>query len=149
MLDNLIESDTVDFIKIDVEGAELGVLRGSKRIIEACRPLIMFESGFGSARNSVSSRESIWDFFDERGYQIVVPNRLAHEDSGLSRAGFVESHVYPRRTTNYFAVPEERRGEFRDRAQAALCSTAFLSKNARKQFTRQSKVSPPSSSTGA
>ena len=80
-------------------------------------------------------KESLCDFFEERNYQILVPNRLAHEGVGLSRSDFLESHLYPRRTTNYFAVPAERRLEFRDRAQAILCSTTLLSGNARKQFS--------------
>lgn len=36
-------TDTVDFIKIDVEGMELDVLRGGERTIKACKPVIMFE----------------------------------------------------------------------------------------------------------
>jgi hypothetical protein len=53
-------------------------------------------------------------------YSVIVPNRLAHDDDGLTTAGFVESHLYPRRTTNYFAVPSERRTEFRDKARGIL-----------------------------
>jgi FkbM family methyltransferase len=47
-LDDLISSDLVDVIKIDVEGAELGVLRGSTRLIGSSRPTILFESAPGT-----------------------------------------------------------------------------------------------------
>jgi FkbM family methyltransferase len=45
-LDDVIPADThVRFIKIDVEGAELQVLRGGLNTIQRCRPLIIFEYG--------------------------------------------------------------------------------------------------------
>jgi hypothetical protein len=45
---------------------------------------------------------------------------VAHNDGGLSLEGFIESHAYPRRTTNYIAIPSERRVEIRDRARTLL-----------------------------
>ena len=40
-MDTLI--DTVDVVKIDVEGYELNVLRGMKRIIDTCKPSLVIE----------------------------------------------------------------------------------------------------------
>ena len=39
-LDELFPNLKVDFIKIDVEGAELQVLNGSEKIINRCRPVL-------------------------------------------------------------------------------------------------------------
>lgn len=39
----------IDFIKIDVEGGEFGVLQGAKRIIVESKPTILFESGLGAS----------------------------------------------------------------------------------------------------
>lgn len=119
-LDDLVAPEGIDVIKIDVEGAELGVLRGSQRLIAASRPVIMFESGPGDAEGLGYTKPAMWQFFADARYSLHVPNRVAHNDEGLSLEGFVESHTYPRRTTNYFAIPAERRIEIRDRARALL-----------------------------
>jgi FkbM family methyltransferase len=119
-LDNLVKAVDVDTIKIDVEGAELGVLRGAVGVLEKCRPIVMFESGPTADDGLGYTKEEIFQFLNALNYSVIVPNRLAHEDNGLTAAGFVESHLYPRRTTNYFAVPTERRAEFRHRARGIL-----------------------------
>ncbi|MGB3737745.1 MAG: FkbM family methyltransferase [Pontixanthobacter sp.] len=108
--------DQADLIKIDVEGAELGVLRGAVRLIERCQPLIMFESGPGNVLGF--TKEGMFEFFAERGYGLLAPNRLAHTGGAMTLDGFLDSHEYPRRTTNYYAVPMGRFDEFRARAAA-------------------------------
>jgi FkbM family methyltransferase len=119
-LDDLVTAKTVDVIKIDVEGAELGVLRGATRIVSENRPVIMFESAPGDQNRLGYTKEDLWEFLARLGYVTVVPNRVAHNDAGLSCEGFIESHLYPRRTTNYFGIPQERRIETRDRARELL-----------------------------
>ncbi len=49
-LDDLICADEhIDFMKIDVEGAELQVLRGAVGTLARCRPVVVFEHGLGGA----------------------------------------------------------------------------------------------------
>ncbi len=49
-LDDVIPDDIkIDFIKIDVEGAELGVLKGGGKIISTHKPLVVFEFGLGAS----------------------------------------------------------------------------------------------------
>ena len=119
-LDDLVAPEGIDVIKIDVEGAELGVLRGCPKLLAASRPVIMFESGPGDAEGLGFTKPAMWQFFADQRYTLHVPNRVAHNDGGLSVEGFVESHAYPRRTTNYIAIPAERRVEIRDRARSLL-----------------------------
>lgn len=115
-LDSLLPTIGVGVIKIDVEGAELGVLRGAEAIVAGSRPVIMFESGAGAM--AAYPKEALWQWLEDHDYAILVPNRVAHLDPGLTLEGFVESHLYPRRTTNYFAVPREKRDAVRARARA-------------------------------
>lgn len=119
-LDNLAAASDVDALKIDVEGAELGVLRGGTDILRRCRPVVMFESGPQSEDGLGYTKEAMWDFLAANEFAVVVPNRVAHDDNGLTRDGFVESHLYPPRTTNYFAIPIERRVEIRNKARRIL-----------------------------
>lgn len=115
-LDDLDKFQGVDAIKIDVEGSELDVILGSEDTIKKNKPIIMFESAPGETR----IKEDLWDVFRSLEYGIHLPNRLAHNDTPLSKECFVDSHAYPRFTTNYFAVPFEKRLEYRDRAREIL-----------------------------
>ncbi|WP_375427137.1 FkbM family methyltransferase [uncultured Sphingomonas sp.] len=117
-LDDLIDDKDVDLIKIDVEGAELGVLRGAGSLMKRSRPTISFESG--PEELGGHSKSAMWAWLDAAEYAILIPNRLAHYDVGLSHDTFLDSHMYPRRTTHYFAVARERRAEIRARARAIL-----------------------------
>jgi FkbM family methyltransferase len=113
-LDSLVSDP--DVIKIDVEGAELGVLRGSEGI--KSRPIFMFES----APYEVLSytKADLWGWFQERDYGVFLPNRLAHTAPPMSLDVFIDSHHYPRRATNYFGIPTEKVFEVRERTRALL-----------------------------
>ena len=68
-LDELVFSDQLpapSFIKIDVEGGELGVLNGAKRILSTHRPVVIFEANESSARFGYD-REDLLSLFCECG----------------------------------------------------------------------------------
>lgn len=115
-LDALLPSEGVSVIKIDVEGAELGVLLGADLVSSRSRPLIVFESG----PNENGDKERIWDWFAKRDYAVCAPNRVAHYDDGMSLECFLDSHRYPRYTTNYVAIPREKRLDVRNLARKSL-----------------------------
>ena len=119
-LDDVLGDRSVDVIKIDVEGAELGVLIGGEKLIQACKPTIMFES-VGLEVNSLGySAELLWEWFNDHGYQIFAPDRLAHDARPLKLDAFLDGHQYPFSTHNYFAVHEEKRLAIRDKSREIL-----------------------------
>jgi FkbM family methyltransferase len=118
-IDDFVDGE-IDVIKIDVEGAELGVLKGGKQVISKNRPIIMFESSRTKKDDFNYSKHDLWKFFNDLGYLLFIPNRLAHYGPALTLDGFIESHYYPRRTTNYFAIPTERHEEIKNLARKIL-----------------------------
>jgi FkbM family methyltransferase len=113
-LDSLVADP--DVIKIDVEGAELGVLRGCENV--KTRPLYMFESAPGEVLGF--TKTDLWSWFQAHDYAIFLPNRLAHTAAPMSMELFLDSHEYPRRATNYFAVPNENVETTRNKARKLL-----------------------------
>ena len=55
----------VDFIKIDVEGAELEVLKGASELIKKDKPVMVIETQMENLRE-------IADFLKNKGYQVYV-----------------------------------------------------------------------------
>lgn len=119
-LDGVLGARNVDLIKIDVEGAELGVLMGGEKLIQSSKPTLMFEST-GAGINALGySPDLLWRWLTDHGYLIFTPDRLAHDANALTRDAFLDGHQYPFHTHNYFAVHSDRRTAVRDRARAVL-----------------------------
>jgi FkbM family methyltransferase len=62
LLDNLVPKHvSIQFIKVDVEGAELQVFKGAIETIKRNRPIIIFEHGLGAADYYGTTPENIYD----------------------------------------------------------------------------------------
>ena len=93
LLDNLLKDDSVDLIKVDVEGAEEKVLLGAKQIIKRDKPLIIFEHGLGGADCYGTTPEGIFDLLvDECGLTIMLLNDYLKKRSPLTRTGFCDQY---------------------------------------------------------
>lgn len=68
------ELERVNAMKIDVEGAELDVLRGAVRTIERARPLLLVEI---EQRHHAGSIQAVFDWVTELGYEgtFLLPSR--------------------------------------------------------------------------
>src|SRR6202022_548003 len=68
-LDDLLAGRRVDFIKIDIEGAEGLALKGMRQTLEASRPLLLMEYTPSSLESiSGMSGEMLLSVFDELSY---------------------------------------------------------------------------------
>lgn len=84
----------VDFIKIDVEGSELEVLRGASETIARCSPVILAECLEKTEPSaSLEAQERIAPFFRERGYRMFwLRSRLFRPENFRGSTEVVEGH---------------------------------------------------------
>jgi FkbM family methyltransferase len=77
--------ESVDAIKIDVEGSELLVIQGAKDTIDRCRPSVQVEIVPKQCRLFGYDPQALYDFFAERDYVCVsaVRKPANKEQEGL------------------------------------------------------------------
>jgi FkbM family methyltransferase len=99
-----------DFIKLDVEGGELLVLRGARLTLALHRPIVLFECTCeGLAAFGLEARE-VFDFLHEsHGYDIYLPADAAGGGPPLAFEEFARAQVYPFRAYNFIAMVRQRR----------------------------------------
>jgi FkbM family methyltransferase len=89
VLDELIPPETkIDFIKIDVEGAEFGVLKGAANLIKRDKPLVIFEFGLGASDYYGTKPEDLFGFFENAGMKISTLKGYIKEREALSLVQF-------------------------------------------------------------
>ncbi len=104
-LDGVLGDQRVDFMKIDVEGAEYDVLQGARAILGRFRPRILFEFGLGGAEYFGVGARSMFRFFDRAGYDLFTLDKMSR-DSALTAEGFCDCFE---RNTHYNFLAEPRR----------------------------------------
>lgn len=92
-LDMLIPKDTrIDFIKIDVEGGEFGVIKGAKQLLKKWKPYIIFESGLGASDYYGTKPGELFLFLaSEIGLKISTLKAFIKHDAPLTQKEF-EAH---------------------------------------------------------
>jgi FkbM family methyltransferase len=102
LLDNIIPSDiTIDFIKIDVEGAELQVLLGAKQLIKRCHPVIVFEHGMGAADVYGTTPQQVYQFLvHECCMKISLMKDWLCDKTPLSEVAFIKQ--FEKKENYYF-----------------------------------------------
>lgn len=98
--DVLPENFRVDFIKIDVEGGELLVMKGAAGIMKKYKPVVIFEHGLGASDIYGSTPEQVFDLLQECGMSVSLLDRFLDGKPPLDRAAF--SGQYHSRENYYF-----------------------------------------------
>lgn len=103
-LDNILREESigqVDFIKIDVEGAEYLVLKGAADCIRTHKPYIVFEHGPGGSDYYGIKPEQVYSLLsDDYGLRISLLNDWLLGKGPLTRTTFC--HQYYSRKNYYF-----------------------------------------------
>lgn len=75
----------IDFIKIDVEGAELGVIKGARQLLKQHKPIVIYENGLGASDFYGTKPSDIYNFFtDEIGLKISTLKAFDSKDKPLN-----------------------------------------------------------------
>jgi FkbM family methyltransferase len=110
-LDDLVPpSLRVDFVKVDVEGVELAVLKGAKQLILRNRPVVLFECTRANLSRAKTSAREVFDFINDALCMRVYRPGDWGAGSALTFDGFYRAMTYPFEAFNFFAAPAERRG---------------------------------------
>lgn len=101
-LDDIVDPQRkVDFIKIDVEGAELQVLRGATAMLQRDHPVVVFEHGLGAADCYGTRPEDVHALLvGQCGMQIWTMDAWLRGAAPLSQAAFCEQ--FDQRLNYYF-----------------------------------------------
>lgn len=106
-LDDVIPVDArIGFIKIDVNGAELNVLKGAQALLARDQPFVHFECTKGGLDDYGIAATEVYDFITgPLGYRVLLLKEWLADGPALSRDGFVKSMEYPFQAFNYAVVP--------------------------------------------
>ena len=91
-------SPDIDLLKVDVEGAEVPVLKGGRKLIETCSPVILFENQHIDQFSGLEPAKLL----AELGYLIYVYNPVIQDLS------IVQASVQPPTASNLVAVHPRR-----------------------------------------
>jgi FkbM family methyltransferase len=77
------------FVKIDVEGAQLEVLRGAIPLLDRWKPIVVFEHGPGARKTYGTTSEDVYDLFAGCRMQLWLLEKWLARAPALDRAEFV------------------------------------------------------------
>jgi FkbM family methyltransferase len=106
LLDNIIPIGLkIDFMKIDVEGAEMQVLRGAQATILRNKPIIVFEHGKGAANFYNTEPADIYNFLTQDcQLKVALLSQYLNQKDALKKVEFIRQ-FYERLNYYFIAYP--------------------------------------------
>ena len=96
MLDSYLETNPlvkIDFIKVDVEGSELLVLRGARYTLKKFKPVLYLEIDERMTARMGYKPDEIWHFLAEYGYQSFLMDKNGKLSEAMEFSG-VNDYVF-------------------------------------------------------
>ncbi len=100
-------NQTIDFIKIDVEGGEMAVLKGAEELIKRDQPVIVFECGIGGTDIYNTTPAHLFNYFVKLGYGISLMKDFLQVKTPLTQQAFEEQYY---QKLNYYFVAYPLKG---------------------------------------
>lgn len=97
-LDEQVGELTPRVVKIDVEGAELGVLEGARGVLASARPVVVFEHDQRASELYGAAPGAPWELLDGLGYRVFAVTG----EGPFAREAFLRA----REVLNWLAVPD-------------------------------------------
>lgn len=85
----------LDFIKIDVEGAEYDTLRGAAETLQNLKPVCIVAIHPEPIKAKGDRLEDIYDFIISRKYRIMFNNKEFSKAEFLANKEMIDLHIYP------------------------------------------------------
>lgn len=102
-LDHLIPATVqIDFMKIDVEGGEFGVLKGAGQLLRRCKPIVVFECGLGASDYYGTEPGELFSFLDQCKYRIYSLQSWIGKKSAFTEDQFTD--CFNQNTEYYFVA---------------------------------------------
>lgn len=101
-LDEVVNPTTkIDLIKIDVEGAEFGVLKGAEQLLKQQKPIVVFECGLGASDFYGTKPLDIYTYLvDTIGLKLYTLKSYLKQQTSLSASDFIS--LYQNKKEYYF-----------------------------------------------
>ncbi|HEX4188466.1 MAG TPA: FkbM family methyltransferase [Solirubrobacteraceae bacterium] len=101
-LDTELDGITPDVVKVDVEGAELGVLEGGRTVLARARPVVILEHVSAASELYGVTSQALWELLDDLDYQLFAVSG----EGPFGRSDFARE----RRVVNWLARPATASG---------------------------------------
>ena len=89
-MDNQLKNaERINLIKIDVEGGEMGVLKGAVKTLKKWSPVVVFEHGLGASDYYGTTPEEMWEFLNENDYCIFSLRGFVANKTSLTIEQFI------------------------------------------------------------